>query len=353
MVHIVASKFVALRWASAFGIGYMAVVAGGQAYALDGNAPNGPDKLPPHVFASPGEALADGINDLQAGNMPASLQALNYAADGGEPLALWRLGRIYSRGEGGVSQDDIKAYRYFDTLVRNFDEDKYDTRFASAIANAFIMVAQYQLTGIAGTDVRVDTERALTLLQFAATEFKSTDAQFALGRLYLAGTATTTRDPVRAARWLSLAANKGHKGAAATFGHLLFTGDGVPAQRARGLKLELVALKGAQSPHDDWIRDLYARDWAAADEDDREMTLANIAIDKLADSATQPGKLHAPMEISPLAPAPAAAATVAAQPNGAKGGAAPPTADVAAKTAGPAEVSAAAAPQPANVISNP
>ena len=252
MVHFVASKFVMLRWVSALGIGCMAAACG-PALALDGNAPDGPDKLPPHVFASPREALDDGINDLQAGNMPASLQALNYAADGGEPLALWRLGHIYQRGEGGVSQDDIKAYRYFDTLVRNFDEDKYDPHFASAIANAFVMVAQYQLTGIAGTDVRVDTERALTLLQFAATEFKSTDAEFALGRLYLDGTATTTRDPVRAARWLSLAATKGHKGAAATFGHLLFAGDGVPAQRARGLKWEIVAKNAAQSPHDDWI----------------------------------------------------------------------------------------------------
>ena len=309
MVHIVAFKFVALRWVSALGISCIAGAACAPAYALDGNAPDGPDKLPPHVFASPREALDDGINDLQAGNMPASLQALNYAADGGEPLALWRLGHIYQRGEGGVSPDDIKAYRYFDTLVRNFDEDKYDPHFASAIANAFVMVAQYQLTGIPGTDVRVDTERALTLLQFAATEFKSTDAEFALGRLYLAGTATTARDPIRAARWLSLAATKGHKGAAATFGHLLFAGDGVPAQRARGLKWEIVAQKAAQTPHDDWIRDLYARDWASADEDDREMALAYVASDKLVDSAAQAaqsGKVHAPMPLTPLLPTPLA-----------------------------------------------
>jgi TPR repeat protein len=341
MVHFVAFKFVALRWVSALGIGCMA--AAGPAFALDGNAPDGPDKLPPHAFASPREALDDGINDLQAGNMPASLQALNYAAEGGEPLALWKLGEIYEHGKGGVSQDDIKAYRYFDTLVRNFDEDKFDPHFAGAIANAFVVVAQYQLTGIAGTDVRVDTERALTLLQFAATEFKSTDAEFALGRLYLDGTATTTRDPVRAARWLSLAATKGHKGAAATFGHLLFAGEGVPAQRARGLKWEIVAKNAAQSPHDDWIRDIYSRDWASADEDDREMALAYLASDKLIDAAVQASKLHAPMLLAPVPPTPTPT-SVSTQAGPAKGGAAVTTEVVSTKSTASAEVSAQANP---------
>ncbi len=76
---------------------------------------------------------------------------------------------------------------------------------------------------------------------------------------------------MRAARWFGLAAEKGHHGAQALLGHLLFQGDGVPRQRGRGLMWLSVALSGAKGPKDAWIRELHAKDFAAASDEDREV----------------------------------------------------------------------------------
>ncbi len=279
----------------------VACLAAAPALALDGQPANGPDKLLVAPYADARQALDAGLTDLAAGDTKGSLKALNYAADGGEPLAMWKLGRMYSRGEDGVQRDDLQAYRYFDALVRGFDEDKIDARSLGAVVNGFIALAQYQLTGIPGSDVRADPEHALTLLQFAATNFKSTEAQFGLGNLYLNGAGAIAKDPVRAARWLALAASKGHKGAQATFGHLLFAGLGVPVQRARGLRWEMQAKAGAQPAKDDWIREGFARDWAQAGEDDREMALAYLGDAKPDDPTALAAKPGVPMSLLPPA----------------------------------------------------
>ena len=77
---------------------------------------------------------------------------------------------------------------------------------------------------------------------------------------------------MRAARWLALAAEKRHHSAQALLGHLLFVGgDGVPWQRARGLMWLTIAKDSAQGPKDAWMSDLYAKDYAAASDDDRQI----------------------------------------------------------------------------------
>jgi len=313
MFRLSASPFAVRRRVWAVALSGCCALSPGAGLALDAAAQDGPDKLPvAPPYASAREALTNGLSDLQAGNLKGSLDALNYAADGGEPLAMWKLGHMYLRGEGGVAKDDVKAFRYFDALVRAYDEDKADRSVLGATANAFVAVAQYQLNGIPGSDVRPDPERALTLLQYAATNFKSTDAQFDLGRLYLDGTAVTAKDPVRAARWLALAASKGHRGAEATFGHLLFAGLGVPVQRARGLKWEILAKSGAQGPHDAWIVEGFAKDWALAGEDDREMALAYVSDGKLDDEIAGAQKAKEPMALGAIGPLPAPPAATAA-----------------------------------------
>jgi hypothetical protein len=85
------------------------------------------------------------------------------------------------------------------------------------------------------------------------------------------GAAGLARNNMRAARWLALAAEKGHHPAQALLGHLLFLGEGVPRQRARGLMWLTVAKNDAQGAKDEWIRELYAKDLAAANDDDREI----------------------------------------------------------------------------------
>jgi TPR repeat protein len=67
---------------------------------------------------------------------------------------------------------------------------------------------------------------------YAATYFGDADAQYELGRLYLTGTPSA---PHQAARWFQLAATKGHCRAEVALGDMLFQGQAVPHQAARGL----------------------------------------------------------------------------------------------------------------------
>ena len=60
-----------------------------------------------------------------AGDAQSSVQALTYAAEGGETLAQWKLGSIYAAGEV-VPRNDVLAYKYFEELVDNYDEDETD-----------------------------------------------------------------------------------------------------------------------------------------------------------------------------------------------------------------------------------
>jgi len=257
----------------ALGVVGLAPVA---AFALDGDKSVNPGKIPVQTFASVQEALQAGVQDLAAGDTQSSVQALTYAADGGEPLAQWKLGRMYARGEG-VPRDDVKAYEYFERLVEGYNEDDPDRPDAAAISNAFVSVGVYCLNGIPNSAIKPDPERALEMFQYAATNFGDSDAQYNLARMYIDGAAGLARDNMRAARWLALAADKGHHPAQALLGHLLFLGDGVPRQRARGLMWLTIAMNGAQGAKDDWIRELHAKDFAAASDDDREAAEAFLS----------------------------------------------------------------------------
>ena len=245
------------------------------ALALDSGKPNGPAKIPAQTFSSVEQAFQAGVQDLMAGNPQSSIQALTYAADGGQPLAQWKLGRMYARGEG-VSRDDGKAYAYFERLVESYNEDDPDRPDIAAISNAFVAVGVYCLNGIPNSQVKADPERALEMFQFAATNFGDSDAQYNLARMYMDGAAGLARNNMRAAQWLALAADKGHHPAQALLGHLLFLGEGVPKQRARGLMWLALAKTAAQGQKDDWVRDLYAKDWGAASDDDRQVAVAYL-----------------------------------------------------------------------------
>jgi len=246
------------------------------ALALDSGKANGPSKIPAQTFTSVEQAFQAGVQDLMAGDAQSSVQALTYAADGGQPLAQWKLGRMYARGEG-VPRDDAKAYAYFERLVESYNEDDPDRPDIAAISNAFVAVGVYCLNGIPNSEIKADPERALEMFQFAATNFGDSDAQYNLARMYMDGAAGLTRNNMRAAQWLALAADKGHHPAQALLGHLLFLGEGVPKQRARGLMWLSIAKNAAQGPKDEWIRDLYGKDWGAAGEDDRQVAIAYLS----------------------------------------------------------------------------
>jgi len=252
-------------------------LAAGPALALDGSTtPSGQKIAPGRTFKSAREALRAGVDDLQAGDAQSSVQALTYAAEGGETLAQWKLGSIYAAGEV-VPRNDVLAYKYFEELVENYDEEETDQRSLAAIANAFVQVGLYNLNGVAGGAIKPDPERAVEMFEVAATRFGDADGEYHLARMFIDGAGGLEKDKLRAAKWLGLAAEKGHHGAQALLGHMLFRGDGVPRQSARGLMWLVIGAASAKGSKDAWIHDLQAKDLGAASDNDRSAAAAFLA----------------------------------------------------------------------------
>ena len=250
--------------------------------AFDGSdAP--PDERPAlPLFKNPSQAFRQGMDGYRSGNFKTSVEAFEYAAANGNPLARWKLGRMYAVGDG-VPQDDDKAFRYFSQIVGNYDEDDGDRRDLSVVSSAFVAVGVYSLNGLPKSGVKPDPERALEMFQYAALNFGNADAQYNLARLYLDGAdGILAKDTRQAVRWLALAADKGHMQAQALLGHMLFNGfDGMPPQRAKGLMWLTMARDAAalgKDGKDAWIVDLYAEVAAAASASDRQV--ASLYLDE-------------------------------------------------------------------------
>ena len=288
--------------------GLTVALLGGPASALDGSTTPSDQKIvPSRTYKSAREALRIGVDDLHAGDAQSSVQALTYAAEGGEPLAQWKLGSIYAAGEV-VPRNDLLAYKYFDQLVERFDEDDSDQRSLTAVANAFVQVGLYNLKGIPGSEIKPDPERAVELFEIAATRFGDADGQYNLARMFIEGAGGLDKDKLRAAKWLGLAAEKGHRDAQAVLGHMLFRGDGVPRQAARGLMWLSMAALGTKSPRDAWIRDLEVKDNGAATDGERNAAAAFLAArGRLVAAASLIGSGHGaqPLQLSGAAADPA------------------------------------------------
>jgi uncharacterized protein len=256
--------------------GLAACLAGSHIGAFEATDGATVEKTPLRTFTTPRAALQAGLERFRSGDPASAIEALKYAASGGEALAQWKLAKIYASGDG-VPRDDIKAYDYFSQIVTNYDEDDPNRRDLAIVSSAFVAIGIYNLNGIANTKVHPDPQRAIQLFQFAATNFGDADAQYNLARMHLDG-AGVDKDSREAVRWLFLAAGKGHLQAEALLGQTLFAGrEGVRPQRARGLMwLTLARETAIDSKKDKWIIDLYDKAVASANEDDRQNALAYL-----------------------------------------------------------------------------
>jgi TPR repeat protein len=240
------------------------------ALALDGSKSDGSATFA--IPEAPGEAFRTGTQWLKAGDREKGLRALEYAAEKGHPLAQWKLGRIFADGEI-VSRNDYKAFQYFERIANGYADDNPNTQQARFVANAFVALGQYYLEGIPKSPIQRDPERAREMFGYAASYFHDPDAQYYLARLYLDGTGAP-HDPRQAARWFILAAQKGQCRAQAMLGAMLFSGDHVPRQAARGLMWLTLAKENAKDTAVDdqaWISRLYDSAMNQANEDERAL----------------------------------------------------------------------------------
>jgi TPR repeat protein len=235
------------------------------ALAFDG-APVSQDTTIPVVSAPPGTAPA-----LKKAPVPdSSLTSLQYAAEGGHPVAQWKLGRMYADGDG-VTQDDLRAFEYFSRIANAHAEDNPSAPQATIVANAFVALGRYYLDGIPNSKIKPDADRAREMFSYAASYFGNADAQYDLARLYLTGIGAP-RDSKYGARWLGLAAQKGQHQAQAMLGQMLVNGEQLPRQPARGL-MWLTLARDSATPDETWIKESYNKAIAKASDDDRAMAL--------------------------------------------------------------------------------
>ena len=235
-----------------------------QALSLDGT------RAPSDRPLSPVEAFRTGAAAYRTGEKDKAIHSLQYAADNGHTLAQWKLGRMYANGDM-VPQDDLQAFEYFSRIVKSHADESPDTPQARFVANAFVALGRYHLDGIPNSPIVPDPERAREMFTYAASYFADSVAQYALARLYLQGSGAPF-DPRLAARWLGLAANKGQYEAQATLGDMLFKGDQIPRQAARGL-MWLTLARDAATTEDTWITNLYDTAIARATDEERNKAL--------------------------------------------------------------------------------
>jgi TPR repeat protein len=187
----------------------VAFFATGSAVAFEGTSPGGQEAALPMVPAPGGIGVMKKPvppADIPQAAASTSLTALQYAAEGGHPIAQWKLGRMYAKGDG-VAQDDLRAYDYFSRVANAHAEDSPTAPQAAVVANAFVALGRYYLSGIPNSKVKADPERAREMFSYAASYFGNAEAQYNLARMYLDGVGMP-RDPRYGIRWLGLAAGK-------------------------------------------------------------------------------------------------------------------------------------------------
>ncbi|EAU40540.1 exopolysaccharide regulatory protein exoR [Fulvimarina pelagi HTCC2506] len=244
----------------------VAAVPSAKALALDPEALVDPN-------ANPIEHFSKGFQAYKRGEKQLAFQSLKYAADKGHRGALWKLARMYADGDG-VPEDDYEAYKIFESIVREPEDSSANSANAAYVASAVVALGDYMRRGIPG-HVDVDLQRARQFYFHAASYFGSPKAQFELGRMMLEGEGGRT-NPKQAARWLKLAASKGHIGAQALLGYLLFDGEAISLEPepVRGLAMLTMALKRARPEDQAWIKGLQERAFGIASEATRRTAQA-------------------------------------------------------------------------------
>ncbi len=224
----------------------------------------------PATAADAALAMANMLDGAGGGISSADqMSALEDAAEAGQPMALYQLGLMYESGEG-VAKDPVKAFGYFSQIANDHADAAPRGVEADIVAQSFVKIGEYYAEGLPDAGVRQDSQRAHAMIMHAATYFGDADAQYRLGQLYLDEN-ELGRNPLQSARWLSLAARKGHAAAQATLGNLLFNGDkGLDPQPEEGLMwLTVASRRVAGTADEDWVNDLLNADMSVATPEQR------------------------------------------------------------------------------------
>lgn len=250
--------------------------AAGQAFAFDEKVFD--DKSGVKPKSSPWEVFQFGFSAYKNGHKEQAVEAYKYAAENGQIGATWKLARMYAEGDG-VAQDDYAAFKFFSEIA---DQDvEPGSPEESYVSDALVALGDYLKQGIPGSPVNADPVTAQEYFMRAAANYRNPNAQYEMGKMFLKGEGGVKVSVKQAGRWLQLAAEKGHAGAQATLGNLLFQSGKV----VRGLAMMTAALSRATPADQSWIRSMQEEAFAVSGEADRR-TAISLADDMLAKGVT-------------------------------------------------------------------
>ncbi|HET9538069.1 MAG TPA: tetratricopeptide repeat protein [Mesorhizobium sp.] len=244
----------------------MTLGSAGGALALDDKAAK--------TRSSPWAVFKFGFSAYKNGHKDQAVEAYRYAAENGQIGATWKLARMYAEGDG-VARNDYEAFKFFNEIAQQDVEPGSPEE--SYVSDALVALGAYMKAGIPGSPVRANPEAAQEFYMRAAATYRNPEAQFEMGKMFLAGEGV--KASIRqAGRWFQLAAEKGHAGAQATLGNLLFQRGKI----VRGLAMMTAALERANPNDRTWISTMQEEAFSLAPESDRRTAIA-LAEDILAE----------------------------------------------------------------------
>jgi TPR repeat protein len=237
----------------------------GQAVAFDDKVFD--DKTGVKPQSSPWAVFQFGFSAYKNGHKEQAVEAYKYAAENGQIGATWKLARMYAEGDG-VARDDYAAFKFFSEIV---DQDvEPGSPEESYVSDALVALGDYLRKGIPGSPVSANEVAAQEYYMRAAANYRNPNAQFEMGQMFLKGEGGVKASIKQAGRWFQLAAEKGHAGAQATLGNLLFQSGKI----VRGLAMMTAALERAPPADQPWIRGMQEEAFAAAGEADRRTAIS-------------------------------------------------------------------------------
>ncbi|MEM8839876.1 MAG: sel1 repeat family protein [Pseudomonadota bacterium] len=209
--------------------------------------------------------------DPQSDATQSELERLRYAADTGNEVAMWQLGRYYAENANG-SEDHARAFDMFSRLVAaEGDHSPYSPR-APYVAHALTQLGSYYREGIPGSTIEKNREAAWRMFYTAGNLYRNPNALFSLSEM-CDGEGGFHCTPRQGLRWLNLAAERGHVGAQARLGYRLFEGEGIGRSPVQGLMWLTIAQERAHTVREAWVTKLHERAFSVASADQRDEAL--------------------------------------------------------------------------------
>lgn len=225
------------------------------------------DKTGVKAQSNPWAVFQFGFSAYKSGHKDQAVEAYRYAAEKGQIGATWKLARMYAQGDG-VQRDDYEAFKFFSEIAAQDVEPGSPEE--SYVSDALVALGSYLKKGIPGSPVKANAAAAQEHYMRAAANYRNPNAQFEMGNMFLKGEGGVKASVRQAGRWFQLAAEKGHAGAQATLGNLLFESGKV----VRGLAMMTAALERASPADRPWIRGMQEEAFSMAGESDRRTAIA-------------------------------------------------------------------------------